>query len=525
MADNKVSISSVLKRNLKSGKEYNKLIPQVECSRTNLGSGDTFHTTDEMQKWIEKYAFQTNKLSPKLKGRGLAETVTNVYGFLYNHIQYEQDGALQQLRSPACTWKQRNSGVDCKSYSVFASSVLSNLGIKHFIRQIRQPNFYPEEFTHVYIVVPVDQSIVNYKENTPTYVLDATKHQNTEGNYIEKVDIPMVNLKHVGLNAPQSEGSLNLTKNFDEFSHHLIEKGIPVLTVNAMRSRVSEFTTMGKDPTFKIVDKGIIIQGQLFVLNFPEEEGYEEGLGFVVTGAAAMTAGKAIMKMLPKDFIGNTFGAVFANGFNLSCWGSAMSPSEAKKVIGTSIQPFFEYCFDKVQKGKEVEKYLNLAMEGAYKFNYIFPKISKISKYAKCSREGWAVIGEFSTMIVDHIKTLLDNLEKTYSFQRRNVSTPEEFTIPKNMTGDGNPYSIKGPNPVTYPVISNLRSKGIVAQVTNAAKNYQAQPNNNYQAQPANTNANLNDPNAKKSNTGLIIGGVALASLPFLFMMKSKSNK
>lgn len=105
-----VEISAVLKRNLKDGKEYDKLIPRVKCERTNLGEGDTFNTVDWMKDWIEKFSYQTVKLSPKLKGHTLEETVKNIYDFLYRHVQYTADGQLQQLRSPACIWAQRKEG-------------------------------------------------------------------------------------------------------------------------------------------------------------------------------------------------------------------------------------------------------------------------------------------------------------------------------------------------------------------------------------------------------------------------------
>jgi hypothetical protein len=61
-----------------------------------------------------------------------------------------------------------------------------------------------------------------------------------------------------------------------------------------------------------------------------------------------------------------------------------------------------------------------------------------------------------------------------------------------------------------------------VNQYQQQAKSYQNQNNTNYQ-QPANNNtANINPNNTVpgKSNTGLIIAGVAAAALPFLFFMK-----
>lgn len=260
---NKEGISAVLRRNLKDGKEYDKLIPRVKCERTTLGKGDTFFTVDSMKAWIEKFTFQTEKLALKLKGRTLEETVNNIYSFLYNHIQYEADGSLQQLRSSACTWMQRHQGVDCKSFSVFASSILSNLGIKHAIRQIRQPGFFPDQFTHVYVVVPKNQNLKDFSNST-TFVLDATKHQNIEGSFLEKVDVPMTKLNHIGLNAPQDVRAQKLVENFNRFTQTLLRLGVDLPTVNAIRQKVSDYTTKGQDPKIDIVRDGMVIEGVLF---------------------------------------------------------------------------------------------------------------------------------------------------------------------------------------------------------------------------------------------------------------------
>ena len=536
-------ISTLLKRTLKDGKEYDRLIPRVKCERTNLGEGDTFFTVDAMKDWVETYAFQTAKLAPRIVGRNLEETVNNIYNFLYNHVQYEADGSLQQLRSPACTWAQRKTGVDCKSYSVFASAILSNLGIKHFIRQVRQPYFFPEEFTHVYVVVPKDQ---NRTKNSATFVLDATKHENVESNYLEKVDLEMTKLSHIGLNAPQDERTQQLIQNFERFCNELRSRNVPLSTVNAMRRRVSEFTSMGKDPSFKLLPPiGVDIEGVFFPVTLDDQGQYNRGLGFVdpVTAAAG---GKALLNLLPQNFISDTFGAVFANGFNLSCWNSSSSPMTAKKQIAESIQPFFEACFTKIESTNnttEITKYLNLAIEGAHKMSYLYNKIAGMSKYAKCSREGWKMMGEFSDVIIDHLDSLLASMGSNFTFTKKNVTTTEEFHIPANMTANNTVFTTTtGPNQVTYPQVSNLKAKAGAPKPQVPAPStpdygtpYQPSPVDNYNGSPGSGNGNSNGNNngnnnenpgpngSESSNTGLIIGGVALASLPLLFMMKKGS--
>ena len=514
----KREISEVLKRNLKDGKEYNKLIPRVKCESTNLGRGDTFHTTEQMKAWIEKYAFQTARLAPLLKGQTLKETVNNIYNFLYSHVQYEADGALQQLRSPACSWMQRKEGVDCKSFSVFASSILVNLGIKHFIRQIRQPGFHPSEFTHVYVVVPADQNQKELSGNATTLVLDATKHQNIESKYIQKVDMPM--LAHVGLNAPvatatvapaQNQRTLQIIENFNIFCDFLVEKGVPVATVNALRLEVNKYTSQGQDPQFKIVDAGILIGGRLIELR-TQEEGLQFAVG-AVTGAAAV--GKKLINLLPSGFLADTFGSVFANGFDLSCWGSATSPSESKKILAEVHMPFFQKCFEIIGNSQDIEqikKYLNWAISFAHSEGFIKRRTAETDRYADCSQKGWAVIADFMDGVKSQLDALISSLEMQFEVEVRQKESTATWSIPTSMTKFNKPYAADHRNHrITYPQVVSLRLKN-----EGSTRN----PTSGRGRNGSRSQTNGSGSSEGGNNTGLIIGGVALAALPLLFFMK-----
>lgn len=500
-----VEISAVLKRNLKDGKEYDKLIPRVKCERTNLGEGDTFNTVDWMKDWIEKFSHQTVKLSPKLKGHTLEETVKNIYDFLYRHVQYTADGQLQQLRSPACTWAQRKEGVDCKSYSVFASSILSNLGIKHFIRQVRQPYFFPEEFTHVYVVVPKDQNILNYPENAPTFVLDATKHQNTEGSYIEKVDLQMTKLKHVGLNAPQDERTIKIIENFNQFSDHLIANGIPLTTVNAIRAEVNKYTSVGQDPKFQIAKDGIVIQGKLFILKFRPTQ----GLGFVdpvsISGYAA--AGSALLDMLPVGFIDDTFGAVMANGFSLGCWNTSSSPSKAKTEVAADSTLLY--------KTAGLEQSLTIAninKFAEYMEGYIASRAHAASqtRFAQCTRDGHEIarqmMQEFYDMAMMEIRSKLQ--AQGYKLVTVSHKTMRvEFKLVNSYVANFIHDNVKVP---VFQIQAGPKPTTDSGDTTNYL--------------PGGDQSGSGSSSSSKSNTPLIIGGVALAAAPLLFFMK-KSPK
>ncbi|WP_417885330.1 hypothetical protein [Zunongwangia sp.] len=353
-----------------------------------------------MRDWIIEYARQTEKLAPLLYSHNLQQLANTIYQFQYDHIQYTADGALQQLSSPACTWRKRKTGVDCKSYAIFASSLLTNLGINHAIRQVRQPHFNPENWTHVYVVIFQDQKQKNYSEDAPTFVIDATRHHNQEVNYLEKSDLMM--LQHVGLNAPSvlSAEKQNIIDNFNQFCQFLLEQKVPVTTVNAIRQEVHKYTSQGIDPQFAIITNGISIQGKPFTFRLVEDRAYQQGLGVVVTATASLTAGKALMKMLPSDFFGSTFGAIFANGFDLSCWNASYSESKAQADLSIDL-PYLMNEYSGLGDGvstAKLNKFLN-AIE-AYISN---AKHGQQSKYASCTRKGYAAVEKAATEARDKV--------------------------------------------------------------------------------------------------------------------------
>lgn len=196
------NFDALLHRKIKNGLEFNAYFPVVRNSKTTLGFGDTHHSVKKMREWVLQYYPQTAKISAILQRSNLKDTILAIYEFLYNHIQYKQDYTLQQLRSPANSWLNRSTGLDCKSFSIFASCILTSLGFKHYIRQIKQPTFKPSRYTHVYVVVPYDQT--TGKLDNGYYVIDATVSNNKEPFFIEKNDMFMDKLPHVGLNGTTS---------------------------------------------------------------------------------------------------------------------------------------------------------------------------------------------------------------------------------------------------------------------------------------------------------------------------------
>jgi hypothetical protein len=87
--------------------------------------------------------------SNEFKGRTEAETCKKIFDYLKNQVNYKADGAEQQVRVPSGLIRTRQG--DCKSYAVFTSAVLTNLGIPH---KLVYASYDPQDSTptHIYVI-------------------------------------------------------------------------------------------------------------------------------------------------------------------------------------------------------------------------------------------------------------------------------------------------------------------------------------------------------------------------------------
>lgn len=203
-------INALLWRKVQDGKQYNGLIPPSNCTQKNVGIGMTDLSVKQMAEMVKVSLIDTAAIAPLFSKSSLKETCAAIYGFVYNHFQYKADKAIQYLRSPSCSWSVRYDGIDCKSYSIIASSILSNLGLTHYIRQIKQPGFMPEMWTHVYIVVPIDQKTGSLDKGH--YTIDGTVATMNEPLYIKKSDLKM-SMQHIALRGAQPPTGLGISLN------------------------------------------------------------------------------------------------------------------------------------------------------------------------------------------------------------------------------------------------------------------------------------------------------------------------
>lgn len=141
-------------RQLKSGIEYNHLIPNADVSTTTVRkNADVNHTVAFIPKVVMQTLQHTAQLAPLLLADNVHDTCKNIWHFVYNHIAYQKDKeGYEQIRSPARTWHDRKQGVDCDCYTTFISSLLTNLQIPHTYRITK---YNRPQFQHIYPIVPI----------------------------------------------------------------------------------------------------------------------------------------------------------------------------------------------------------------------------------------------------------------------------------------------------------------------------------------------------------------------------------
>lgn len=170
---------------VKSGAEYDSLFPKAILNtivkKEGASVGDTIRF---IPKVVRDTLFHTEKISKLLKRNSVPETCKAIWHFVYDHIAYRKDeDGKEQIRSPARTWHDRGNakGVDCDCYTVFISSILSNLKIKHALRITK---YKENHFQHIYPIVPLpDGSYIT--------IDCVVKNFNYEEPYTEKKDTKM----------------------------------------------------------------------------------------------------------------------------------------------------------------------------------------------------------------------------------------------------------------------------------------------------------------------------------------------
>lgn len=144
---------SVGKRNIKSGAEYDKYFVKPSANEVVLmKDGEIEDTLKLIAAIVKNYNWQTKRIAPILKGLTTFETCQNIWNFIYNHYQYKIDRpGVEQLRTPARSWADRVSGIDCDCMSITIACILENLNIPYVFRITKYLG--SNSWQHIYIIV------------------------------------------------------------------------------------------------------------------------------------------------------------------------------------------------------------------------------------------------------------------------------------------------------------------------------------------------------------------------------------
>jgi hypothetical protein len=125
---------------------------------------------DLLERLVPKAKAQMVEFSQQFKGRTETETCKKIFNYLKNNFTYLADGDEQIIKLPSALLAKKVG--DCKSYSLFTSAILENLGIPYnFVYASYTTNPIPG---HVYVttengcIIDAVYGIFN-KEKKPTY--------------------------------------------------------------------------------------------------------------------------------------------------------------------------------------------------------------------------------------------------------------------------------------------------------------------------------------------------------------------
>ncbi|WP_299106053.1 transglutaminase-like domain-containing protein [uncultured Tenacibaculum sp.] len=281
------TINNSLYREVLRHTKYDKYFDVTPCKATYVGDYTTTGGLEQMVNVALEFKSFSKKIAPKLKGKTISETVNNIYNFLYNHVQYQADGFHQTLKTPSCVWSSRFSGTDCKSYSVFASTILLNLNIDHSFRKVTQPS-QPNRWSHVYVVI---------HSNGKTFIIDPTKKVNTQVTYIQKEDMKVQDRKlpysvlHGDLSESTNEQqniSHDTILNFRFFLQDLNSYGVSKAVTQKIENEVRKSTDNRINPVIDLKPSYIKVNQTIihYGVSLPKPE-MPEGLGFVDLNQAA----------------------------------------------------------------------------------------------------------------------------------------------------------------------------------------------------------------------------------------------
>ena len=535
-----VQINNSLKRIVASTEAYNRYYTPSNCSKDFLGKGTTAHGMKTIAAWAKKHKSESAAIATaEFSDFSLQETAVRIHSFLFHHFQYELDRELQRLKAPNCMWASRYDGNDCKSFSLNTSTILLNLGVKHYLRRTKQAGYYPKLYTHVYVVVPKDQKRGTLKHGY--YTIDATINSMAELPYLQKHDTYMeeANLQYVGLSAPSCGCGGNTTANHNtppiglsaaykgqsvtelgkgdynkviKESLDRVDDFLNVLTPytnsqhssDLLRGKIFDKLWYGHNPTLKFTAKGIYVDDEFvnFSKTFSRIRKAKSNFGMGNPSTGDPTTDFLIGSILGDDFFSNTFGAIFANGFELTCWNSTFTPQQTTAEIAEIQAPYFQNLFQELQTATTVNALnnrLNYLAMAVYVCRDMYWYLRVNENWRRCSRLALDQFNEVFYALIPAFESIVSSLGYTYKITEIAQETTDAAWI---FEGYNHEWSEN--TTAVYPVF-------LVESKTSTNPNQPTDPTNPIST-PVVTGGSESPkpPIKKKSNTGLFLAATAV---------------
>ncbi|MCB0396828.1 MAG: hypothetical protein KDD36_09255 [Flavobacteriales bacterium] len=228
-------------------------------------------TLSNMQLIARRDQHQVDGLADLLERDTVEETTAAIWQFVRDNIAYKLDTeGIEELRTPARTWRDRMTGVDCDDYTIFISALLLRLGIPHEFRVAAYED--KGKFQHVYPVafnggIPLVLDVVpeiprfNYEAkpivDLKTYPMQLEELSGSIGQAETAVDREFANDIRDELKAPFSlEGFPAIPGEEDDMLEENFLEGFE--EVNSAEE--ADIVLSGKGDVNQLVDRGILAE-------------------------------------------------------------------------------------------------------------------------------------------------------------------------------------------------------------------------------------------------------------------------
>lgn len=176
--------------------------PPIADGKTLVNKKDAFNTDiiSVLEGNFSKGKEQCKRFAQNFVGATDEQTANNVWNYLRHKIKYKRDSEQrQQIRLPARLIADAATGADCKSFSLFACSVLANLGFNVGFRYTSYSNSSTP--THVYCIA---------SKNGRRYIVDGVWNKfNSEKFFTHKKDHSMQVETLSGFNSSKRVRNIN----------------------------------------------------------------------------------------------------------------------------------------------------------------------------------------------------------------------------------------------------------------------------------------------------------------------------